>query len=65
MEAVEEKNGRSYDVSAEIVRRKEVGDRITEYWVDTVINSMDHKWFTIYKEGNSIKISPVTIELIK
>jgi len=48
----------------EIISKHEIGERINDYWIDTVIDSMPHTWFQIRGEGNKVIIEPVKIEAI-
>ena len=45
----------------DIVQKKDVGYRLTDYWCDTVIPGLSGEWFQISNEGNKIIIQPVTI----
>lgn len=45
----------------DIVRKGDVGYRVREYWIDTVIPGLTGEWFQISREGNKIIIQPVTI----
>ena len=50
-----------YDTDQKVVLKHEVGQRIDDWWADTVIPAMKYKWFRIKKEGNRIIIEPVEI----
>ncbi|MCK5260864.1 MAG: hypothetical protein KAJ44_01645 [Thermoplasmatales archaeon] len=49
------------NVAPEVVLKDEIGQHLDDYWADTVISSMGHKWFQIRKEGNKIIIEPVEV----
>lgn len=45
----------------EIVHKKEVVYRLTDYWCNTVIPGLTGEWFEISRDGNKIIIQPVII----
>lgn len=49
------------NVAPEVLLKDEIGQRLDDYWTDTVMSNMGHKWFQIRKEGNRIIIEPVTV----
>jgi hypothetical protein len=49
----------------EIVAREAVGDKLIDYWTDSVIEQMPYEWFKISKKGNKVVIEPVEIKVIE
>ena len=45
----------------DIVQKKDIAAKLEDYWIDTVVPSLNGEWFQISREGNKIIVQPVTI----
>ena len=50
------------NTDSEIIRKDEIESQMTDWWVDSVIDSMPYDWWRIRMQDNKIIIEPVTIE---